>query len=181
MATDERHTTIGERATARRNGATARRHARPDQLNHRELLAALRAFKRGNFDVQAARRPDRRRRSDRRDVQRARRDGEARSRTRRTTSATPSARKARRSKRMRRLGTTGGWADYIPSVNEVIEDLSGHANEIARVVTAVAKRRPRADDGRRGRRPRSAARRVPSPRDASSTAWWPGSRSSAPR
>ena len=48
---------------------------------------------------------------------------------------------------MRRLDTTGGWSEYIPSVNEVIEDLTGHANEIARVVTAVATRRPRADDG----------------------------------
>src|SRR5205085_1868470 len=34
---------------------------------------------------------------------------------------------------------TGGWANYISAVNEVITDLTGHANEIARVVTAVAR------------------------------------------
>ncbi len=42
-------------------------------------------------------------------------------------------------KRMRRLNAAGGWAEYITSVNDVIQDLTGHANEIARVVTAVAR------------------------------------------
>ncbi|HET9989029.1 MAG TPA: HAMP domain-containing protein, partial [Kofleriaceae bacterium] len=42
-------------------------------------------------------------------------------------------------RRMRRLGTTGAWSDYIGSVNDVIDGLSGHTNEIARVVSAVAK------------------------------------------
>ena len=42
-------------------------------------------------------------------------------------------------KRMRRFNLSGGWADYVQSVNEVIDDLTGHANEIARVVTAVAR------------------------------------------
>ncbi|MFT3693502.1 MAG: HAMP domain-containing protein [Kofleriaceae bacterium] len=42
-------------------------------------------------------------------------------------------------KRMRRLGTTGAWGEYIGAVNDVIDDLSHHTNEIARVVSAVAK------------------------------------------
>ena len=33
------------------HGGKTVRAAGPDQLNHRELLAALRAFKRGNFDI----------------------------------------------------------------------------------------------------------------------------------
>jgi HAMP domain-containing protein/CheY-like chemotaxis protein len=40
---------------------------------------------------------------------------------------------------MRRFNLSGGWAEYVQSVNEVINDLTGHANEIARVVTAVAR------------------------------------------
>ena len=42
-------------------------------------------------------------------------------------------------RRMRRLGTTGAWGEYIGAVNDVIDDLSGHTNNIARVVSAVAK------------------------------------------
>ncbi len=42
-------------------------------------------------------------------------------------------------RRMRRLGTTGQWGEYIGAVNDVIDDLSGHTNDIARVVSAVAK------------------------------------------
>ena len=42
-------------------------------------------------------------------------------------------------------------------------------------------RRSRSDDGRRGRRQRATPRRVPAPREASSTAWSRGCRSSAPR
>ncbi|MEO8843586.1 MAG: HAMP domain-containing protein [Kofleriaceae bacterium] len=42
-------------------------------------------------------------------------------------------------RRMRRLGTIGGWSEYIAAINDVIDDLSGHANDIARVVSAVAK------------------------------------------
>ncbi len=43
------------------------------------------------------------------------------------------------SRRLRRLGTTGAWGTYIGAINDVIEDLSGHTDEIARVVSAVAK------------------------------------------
>ena len=59
-------------------------------------------------------------------------------------------------KRMRRMGAAGGWAAYIQAVNDVIEDLTGHANDIARVVTAVARgdleQTMEVDDGRKGPR-----------------------------
>ncbi|HEX7703788.1 MAG TPA: HAMP domain-containing protein, partial [Kofleriaceae bacterium] len=42
-------------------------------------------------------------------------------------------------RRMRRLGTTGAWSEYVGAINDVIDDLSGHTNDIARVVSAVAK------------------------------------------
>ncbi|HEY1817721.1 MAG TPA: HAMP domain-containing protein [Kofleriaceae bacterium] len=42
-------------------------------------------------------------------------------------------------RRMRRVGTSGGWAAYVASVNEMIEDLTGHSNELVEVVGAVAK------------------------------------------
>nr|HEX4314117.1 HAMP domain-containing protein [Kofleriaceae bacterium] len=108
------------------------------KLDNRQLLAALRAFRRGEF---TAKLPDdligidgqiaeifndlvhqvQVLRDEAADVSSAvGKDGHA-------------------AKRMRRLGLAGGWADYISSVNEVIEDLTGHANEIANVVTAVAK------------------------------------------
>ena len=83
-------------------------------------------------------------------------------------------------KRMRRLGTTGGWAAYIANVNDVIEDLTGHANEIARVVTAVANGDLETDDGRRRWR-QGRARRVPAPRAHRQRHGRPARRSSAPR
>src|SRR5688500_13341239 len=42
----------------------------------------------------------------------------------------------------RRLGRTrarGGWAEYVNGVNEVLDDLTAHSAEVARVVTAVAR------------------------------------------
>jgi HAMP domain-containing protein/CheY-like chemotaxis protein len=118
------------------NGHTIK--AGPDVLNHRELLAALRAFKRGNFEVKL--------REDLTGV-----DGQIvetfnelvsmvrtiRDEVEDVSSAV--GKEGQAQKRMRRFGTTGGWNDYIQSINEVIDDLSGHANEIARVVSAVAR------------------------------------------
>ncbi|HUS31334.1 MAG TPA: HAMP domain-containing protein, partial [Kofleriaceae bacterium] len=120
------------------NGKTTVKVNTPDQLNHRELLAALRAFKRGNFEV--------RMRDDLTglDGQVAETFNELVSMVKQIKEESHDVcsavgKEGQAAKRMRRLGTTGGWADYIQSVNEVIEDLSGHANEIARVVSAVAK------------------------------------------
>ncbi|MBV8757989.1 MAG: HAMP domain-containing protein, partial [Deltaproteobacteria bacterium] len=118
------------------NGHTVK--AGPEQLAHRELLAALRQFKRGNFEVKL--------REDLTGV-----DGQIcetfnemvamvksiRDEAQDVSSAV--GKEGQAQKRMRRFGTTGGWNEYISSVNEVIEDLSGHANEMARVVNAVAR------------------------------------------
>src|SRR5262245_31785283 len=129
----------GTRGTHSKNGTgKAARSVGPDQLNHRELLAALRAFRRGNFDVKL-----------REDLTGL--DGQIVETFNELVSMVKAIRDESQEvcdavgrggqamKRMRRFNTTGGWSEYIQSVNEVIEDLSGHANEIARVVTAVAR------------------------------------------
>ncbi len=107
-------------------------------LDHRHILASLRAFKRGDFDV--------RMREDLAGV-----DGQIAEsfnemvemvktiRDEATEVSTAVGKDGQASKRMRRLNATGGWAEYVTAVNEVIQDLTGHANEIARVVTAVAR------------------------------------------
>jgi HAMP domain-containing protein/CheY-like chemotaxis protein/signal transduction histidine kinase len=129
----------GTRAHAKngKNGKAVKSSG-PDQLNHRELLAALRAFRRGNFEVKL--------REDLTGI-----DGQIVETFNELVSMVKAIRdeseevcdavgkQGQAAKRMRRFGTTGGWSEYIASVNAVIEDLSGHANEIARVVSAVAK------------------------------------------
>ena len=114
------------------NGAKQVKAAGPDQLSQRELLAALRAFKRGNFDIKL--------REDLTGI-----DGQIVETFNELVSMVKAIRdeshevceavgkEGQAMKRMRRFGTTGGWSEYIASVNAVIEDLSGHANEIARV------------------------------------------------
>ena len=107
-------------------------------LDHRQILAALRAFKRGDFTAKL--------REDLAGV-----DGQiaetfnelvqmVKSIKEEATDVSSSVGKeGQAGKRMRRLNAGGGWAQYISAVNEVITDLTGHANEIARVVTAVAR------------------------------------------
>ncbi|MDB4963350.1 MAG: dhkJ [Myxococcales bacterium] len=107
-------------------------------LDHRQILSALRAFKRGDFDVKM--------REDLVGV-----DGQIAEtfnelvdmvKTIKEEASDVSnavGKEGQAAKRMRRLSAAGGWADYITAVNEVITDLTGHANEIARVVTAVAR------------------------------------------
>ncbi|MBA3499214.1 MAG: HAMP domain-containing protein, partial [Deltaproteobacteria bacterium] len=107
-------------------------------LDHRHILSALRAFKRGDFDV--------RMRGDLVGV-----DGQIAEtfneivemvktiRDEASDISTAVGKEGQAAKRMRRLNAAGGWAEYITSVNDVIQDLTGHANEIARVVTAVAR------------------------------------------
>ncbi|HTL34315.1 MAG TPA: HAMP domain-containing protein, partial [Kofleriaceae bacterium] len=128
----------GHRAKASGANGKAVKADGPDQLNHRELLSALRAFRRGNFDVRI--------RDDLSGL-----DGQVAETFNELVAMVKQikeeahdvcgavGKEGQAAKRMRRLNTAGGWADYIQSVNEVIEDLSGHANEIARVVSAVAK------------------------------------------
>jgi HAMP domain-containing protein/CheY-like chemotaxis protein len=107
-------------------------------LDHRHILAALRAFKRGDFSV--------RMREDLGGI-----DGQISDtfnelvelvKTIRDEASDVSnavGKEGQAGKRMRRLNAAGGWADYISSVNDVLQDLTGHANEIARVITAVAR------------------------------------------
>ncbi|HEY4241591.1 MAG TPA: HAMP domain-containing protein [Kofleriaceae bacterium] len=108
------------------------------ELPHREILAALRAFKRGDFET--------RMREDLTGV-----DGQICDTFNEIVEMVKSIRgeandvsvavgkQGLAQKRMRRLATSGGWAEYISSVNVLIDDLMGHANDIARVVTAVAR------------------------------------------
>ncbi|MBA3394174.1 MAG: HAMP domain-containing protein, partial [Deltaproteobacteria bacterium] len=112
------------------NGAAA--------LDHRQILSALRAFKRGDFGVRL--------REDLTGV-----DGQIAEtfnelvemvktiRDEANDISNAVGKEGQAGKRMRRLNASGGWAEYVTSVNDVIQDLTGHANEIARVVTAVAR------------------------------------------
>jgi HAMP domain-containing protein/CheY-like chemotaxis protein len=107
-------------------------------LDHRQILAALRAFKRGDFTAKM--------RDDLSGV-----DGQIAEtfnelvelvKTIRDEASDVSGavgKQGQAAKRMRRFNLSGGWAEYVQSVNEVINDLTGHADEIARVVTAVAR------------------------------------------
>ena len=81
-----------------------------------------------------------------------------RSPRRRQARVTPRKRHAPRSARRAAGPTTSRRS------TSVIEDLTGHANEIARVVSAVAKRRSRADAWTSRTAATAAPRRVPAPR-----------------
>ncbi len=116
----------------------ARRKATADQLERREILAALRAFKRGDFSV--------RMRENLTGV-----DGQIAEafneivvmadgiRAEASAVATDLGKEGNAARRMRRVGSSGGWAAYVSSINDLIEDLTGHANEVIEVVGAVAK------------------------------------------
>ncbi|HEY0989372.1 MAG TPA: HAMP domain-containing protein, partial [Kofleriaceae bacterium] len=123
----------------RSNGVNGEsRAATAPVLEHRHILAALRAFRRGDFAAKM--------REDLSGV-----DGQICDtfneivelvRTIREEASDVSisvGKQGQAAKRMRRFNLSGGWADYVQSVNEVINDLTGHANEIARVVAAVAR------------------------------------------
>ncbi len=109
-----------------------------EHLDPRQMLAALRAFRRGDFSAQL--------RDDLTGI-----DGQIADtfnelvvmvRTIRDEAGSVCAavgKEGQAGRRMRRLGATSGWGDFITSVNDVMADLTGHANEIARVVTAVAR------------------------------------------
>ena len=124
--------------TKRSNGEHAVAKPPSASLEHRQILAALRAFRRGDFAA--------RMREDLTGI-----DGQIAEtfneivdmvKTIRDEASDVSVsvgKQGQAAKRMRRFNLSGGWADYIQSVNEVINDLTGHANEIARVVAAVAR------------------------------------------
>jgi HAMP domain-containing protein/signal transduction histidine kinase/CheY-like chemotaxis protein len=109
-----------------------------DTLARKEILAALRALRRGDF---AVRMPD----------DRAGLDGQICEVFNEVAelAATMSSElkyvqqgvggEGRLRRRMRRHGMRGGWADCVSSVNELIDDLTSHTDDIVRVVGAVAK------------------------------------------
>jgi HAMP domain-containing protein/CheY-like chemotaxis protein len=124
--------------TSKSNGNGHAKTAPGERLDHRQLLAAMRAFKRGDFSAKL--------RDDLTGV-----DGQIAEtfnelvemvRTIRDEAdevCNAVGKEGQAARRMRRLNTTGAWADYISNINEVINDLAGHSNEIARVITAVAR------------------------------------------
>jgi HAMP domain-containing protein/CheY-like chemotaxis protein len=124
-------------ATKKTNG---NKNAPPhiDSLDHRQLLAALRAFRRGEF---AARLPD--------DL--AGTDGQIAEtfndlaqfveslRTEIVELRQTVGREGRTHRRLGRTTARGGWGDYVTGVNEVLDDVTAHTADVARVLTAVAK------------------------------------------
>jgi HAMP domain-containing protein/signal transduction histidine kinase/DNA-binding response OmpR family regulator len=48
-------------------------------------------------------------------------------------------REGRTHRRLSRGDAQGGWADYVGGVNELLEDVTAHTADVARVLTAVAK------------------------------------------
>jgi HAMP domain-containing protein/signal transduction histidine kinase/DNA-binding response OmpR family regulator len=107
-------------------------------LNRRQLLAALRALRRGEFDVRL---PD-----DETGI-----DGqlcEAFNELAATVGALADeaadlrdavGREGRTRKRLRRGELRGGWGRYVGAVNGMLDDLTSHTDEIARVVQSVSR------------------------------------------
>jgi HAMP domain-containing protein/CheY-like chemotaxis protein/GAF domain-containing protein len=107
-------------------------------LDRRQLLSALRSFRRGEFDVRL---PD----------EFAGIDGQVceafndlaqfaqglRSEVvelRQTVGA-----EGRTHRRLSRVAARGGWSDYVSGVNELLDDVTAHTADVARVLTAVGK------------------------------------------
>ncbi|HEY0705823.1 MAG TPA: hybrid sensor histidine kinase/response regulator, partial [Polyangia bacterium] len=112
--------------------------AKPVVLDRRQILAGLRAFSRGEFQTRL---PD--------DMTGL--DGQICETFNDIAQVAESLRNevmemrqlvGREGRTHRRLGkqkTRGGWADYVNGVNEVLDDLTAHTADVARVVTAVAR------------------------------------------
>jgi len=112
--------------------------ASPRDLDQRQLLAALRAFRRGELDVRL---PD--------DLVGV--DGqicEAFNDLVQFTSALSTevtelrqtvGIEGRTHKRLSKSAARGGWAHYVTGVNALLDDVTAHTTDVARVLTAVAK------------------------------------------
>jgi hypothetical protein len=48
-------------------------------------------------------------------------------------------REGRTHRRLGRGAARGGWADYVTGVNEVLDDVTAHTSDVARVLTAVSR------------------------------------------
>ncbi len=109
-----------------------------DEITRRKLLGALRAFKRGDFSVRL---PDDGLGIDGQIAtvfnelvqQAAELDAEL------TELKVAVGEEGRSRRRLRRAAVTGGWARYVASVNGLLDDLTSHTDEIARVVLAVSR------------------------------------------
>jgi CheY-like chemotaxis protein/HAMP domain-containing protein len=111
---------------------------RSDTLDKRQLLAALRGFRRGEF---ATRLPD-----DAIGI-----DGQicetfnelvqfAGALSAEVTELRQTVgREGRTHRRLGRHGARGGWSDYVVGVNELLDDVTAHTTDVARVLTSVAK------------------------------------------
>ena len=109
-----------------------------ETLSQREILSALRALKRGEFNV--------RMRDDLAGL-----DGQicevfnqiaqhAGSLERELTELHQAVGcEGRTKRRLKRSGAPGGWGQYVAATNDLLDDLTSHTDEIARVVTGVAR------------------------------------------
>ncbi|MDX1583970.1 MAG: HAMP domain-containing protein, partial [Thermoanaerobaculia bacterium] len=107
-----------------------------DHLTNRQILAGLRALTRGDFDTRL---PD--------DYEGI--DGEICAAFNELVVQVSDlgadldrlrvsvGREGRTGARLRRGDLRGGWSDYVVSINETLDDLTSHTNEMASVVTAV--------------------------------------------
>ena len=112
--------------------------SREERLDQRELLSALRALKRGNFD---ARLP----------VGLTGLDGQICDALNDIMEGSGSLRQdilelkqnvgveGMTRRRLTQGALHGGWLDYAQSVNELLDGLTSHSNEVVRVVTAVSR------------------------------------------
>ncbi len=130
-------TTVTEHADAQNDGPS-QPPSPTDELEKAELLAALRKFQRGDF---SARLPDSMTGIDgelcsvfNEIVQHADSMANEMDEVRHAVGV-----QGRTERRMRGNGASGDWARFVYSVNDTIDDLTSHSDEIARVVTAVAK------------------------------------------
>jgi HAMP domain-containing protein/CheY-like chemotaxis protein len=109
-----------------------------DALNHRQLLSCLRALQRGDFE---ARLPD--------DL--AGVDGQICETFNELAQFVGTLRsdviqlrsgvglEGRTHRRLGKGGARGAWGDYVTGVNELLDDVTAHTADVARVLTAVAK------------------------------------------
>ncbi|HKU37714.1 MAG TPA: HAMP domain-containing protein, partial [Polyangiales bacterium] len=119
--------------TPRTNGTSAREH-----LDRRQLLSALRAFRRGDFDVRL---PDT---FDGVDGQLCEAFNDLAQFTSALSVEVVELRQTvglegRTHRRLSRGNARGGWAAYITGVNGLLDDVTAHTADVARVLTAVAK------------------------------------------
>ena len=119
---------------ARTNGS----HGSADSLNHRQLLAGLRALQLGEFDVKLP--------NDLSGV-----EGQICATFNELVQFAASLRtdvvglrqsvglEGRTHRRLARGVARGGWGEYVIGVNELLDDVTAHTTDVARVLSAVAK------------------------------------------